>query len=149
MIGKLAFACKVIPAGHIFIQCLLDTAHLVDGLPATIVIDDDAAQDIHWWLPFAQSWNGTALFLQPDWMPAHHLQLYTDTASITGFSAYWNGEWFAQRWPLHLYNKSIGFQELYAIVMACEAWGHQWATKRILFHCDNIAVVQVSHAEQT
>ena len=32
LIGKLAFACKVIPAGRIFLRRLIDTAYSVDGL---------------------------------------------------------------------------------------------------------------------
>ena len=27
--------------------------------------------------------------------------------------------------------------------MACETWGKHWAGKRILFHCDNKAVIEV------
>ena len=27
--------------------------------------------------------------------------------------------------------------------MACVLWGHQWRNKRILFHCDNEATVEI------
>ena len=27
--------------------------------------------------------------------------------------------------------------------MACEVWGHLWSQRRILFHCDNLAIAQV------
>ena len=27
--------------------------------------------------------------------------------------------------------------------MACEVWGHLWPNKRILFYCDNMAVVHL------
>ena len=40
-------------------------------------------------------------------------------------------------------NHPIEWKELYAIVMACEDWGQQWTGKRLLFHCDNQAIVQV------
>ena len=33
--------------------------------------------------------------------------------------------------------------ELYPIVIACFLWGKQWNKKRILFHCDNMATVQI------
>ena len=33
--------------------------------------------------------------------------------------------------------------ELYPIVVACFLWGSQWLKKRILFHCDNMATVQI------
>lgn len=96
LIGKLAFACKVIPAGRIFLRRLLDTAHSKDGLNERIPITDDARQDILWWLQFARSWNGTAFFLDPTWTPAPELQLFTDASGTLGFGGYWNGAWFSQ-----------------------------------------------------
>ena len=36
---------------------------------------------------------------------------------------------------------SIQWKEMFAIVVACEAWGHLLARKRLVVHCDNQAVV--------
>ena len=58
LIGKLAFACKVIPAGRIFLRRLLDTAHSVEDLERKLPINSEALQDIIWWLKFAATWNG-------------------------------------------------------------------------------------------
>ena len=38
---------------------------------------------------------------------------------------------------------SIAWQELYAIMVAAMAWGHLWYGQHILFHCDNLAVVDI------
>lgn len=46
LVGKLAFSYKVIPTECIFLRCLLNTAHLLNGLHSTIVTDDDTVQDI-------------------------------------------------------------------------------------------------------
>ena len=143
LIGKLTFGCKVIPAGRIFLRRLLDTAHSTDQLDGNISIDNEALEDIRWWLTFSSSWNGKAMFLNSRWTPAHHLNLFTDASSTIGFGAYWNGAWFSQHWPQQLQCKSIDWKELYAIVMACEVWGQHWGGKRLLFHCDNKPVVQV------
>ncbi len=143
LIGKLAFTCKVIPAGRIFLRRLLDTAHSVDSLDKHIPFTDDAVKDVEWWRRFATQWNGIAFFLDPTWTPAHELQLYTDAAGNLGYGAYWNGQWFSQPWPAHLSSKSIEWKELYAIVIACEAWGSHWSGRRLLFHCDNEAVVHI------
>ena len=143
LIGKLAFACKVIPAGRIFLRRLIDTAHSVDSLEMAIPLTDDTAKDVNWWLQFASQWNGIAFFLDPAWTPAHEFQLFTDAAGNLGYGTYWNGQWFSQPWPSHLSSKSIEWKELYAIVIACETWGRYWSGKRLLFHCDNEAVVQV------
>ena len=138
--GKLSFTCKVIPAGRIFLRRLLDTAHSVDDLESRFPIDGEAIHDINWWLKFSTNWNGKAF---STWTPAYHLQLYTDASSTIGFGAYWNGAWFSQPWPQSLMSNPIEWKELYAIVMACEVWGKRWSGKRLLFHCDNQAIVHV------
>ena len=143
LIGKLAFACKIIPAGRIFLSRLLDTAHSVDSLSDLIVLTEEMQKDISWWRTFAQSWNGIAFFLEPKWTPAPDFQLFTDASGTLGFGAYWNGAWFSQPWSPCTVSRPIEWKELYAIVVACETWGTQWSGKRILFHCDNQAVVPI------
>ena len=53
LIGKLSFACKVIPARWIFLRWLLDTAHSVDNLDTLFSITTEAIHDINWWLKFS------------------------------------------------------------------------------------------------
>ena len=53
LIGKLAFACKVIPAGRIFLRRLLDRAHSTSHLDTRLTVDHEAAEDIRWWQSFA------------------------------------------------------------------------------------------------
>ena len=84
-----------------------------------------------------------AFFLEPDWTPAHEFQLFTDAAGNLGYGAYWNCHWFSKPWPPNLLNKSIEWKELYAIVAACKVWGKHWSGKRLLFHCDNDAVMHI------
>jgi hypothetical protein len=38
---------------------------------------------------------------------------------------------------------SMAFYELYPVVISCVLWGNEWARKRILFHCDNMATVEI------
>ena len=140
LIGKLSFACKVVPAGRIFLRRLLNMAHSVLHLDDHVHITSDALLDIDWWLQFASAWNGKAFFLDPDRMPPDQFQLYTDASGTLGYGAYWAGFWFSQEWPQDLISMPIEWKELYAIVMACEAWGKHWVGKRILFHCDNKTV---------
>ena len=37
----------------------------------------------------------------------------------------------------------ITWKEMYAIVLAVHTWGSFWARHKILFHCDNQAVVEI------
>ena len=143
LIGKLAFACKVVPAGRIFLRRLLDLAHSVKELHHHLHISREALQDVLWWRDFSQTWNGTSFFLDPTWTPASDLQIFTDASSTLGYGAFWNGAWFSHPWPSHLAQNTIEWKELYAVVMACETWGAHWSRKRILFHCDNQAIVSV------
>ncbi len=69
--------------------------------------------------------------------------LYTDASSEIRYGAFWNGHWIQARWLQALQQHSIQWKELYAVVMACEVWGHLWPNKRILFYCDNMAVVHL------
>jgi len=48
LVGKLDFACKVIPAGRIFLRRLLDTAHGHSDMESLVHINDDALQDVLW-----------------------------------------------------------------------------------------------------
>ena len=137
LIGKLSFATKVIPAGRIFLRRLLDLAHLVPALYAPLQLTEDAVLDINWWLAFAQSWNGEAFFLDPTWTHSPEMNLFTDASSEIGYGAFWNGHWFQQKWSSTNHHHSIQWKELYAILIACEVWGHGWTRKRVLFHCDN------------
>ena len=143
LIGKLAFAGKVVPAGRIFLRRLLDLAHSAQRLHHHVHITSDALLDIQWWLDFGSNWIVKAFFVDPQWTPASHLHIFTDASSTLGYGAYWNGAWFSHQWPEHLQHHSIEWKELYAIVMACEAWGSHWSRTHILFHCDNKAVVQI------
>ena len=142
IIGKLAFACKVVLPGRIFLRRLIDLSTTVTPLHHHITLNAEARADLAWWLRFLPSWSGTSFFLQSHWSPTPDMELYTD-ASDTGYRAYWNGKSFNTRWTSAQAVFSIAWRELYAILVACATWGHLWVRKRILFHCDNAAVVAI------
>lgn len=62
-------------------------------------------------------------------------------------------QWFQGKWFPHqtLISKgiSIAWQELYAIVVSCAIWAPLWTRKRILFHCDNSAVVSIVNTKRS
>ena len=69
--------------------------------------------------------------------------LYTDAASSVGWGAYWSGRWIQARWSPEEDKRNIAWKELFAIAAAVNTWGHLWARKKVLFHCDNQAVVDI------
>ncbi|KAL5481226.1 hypothetical protein EMCRGX_G021350 [Ephydatia muelleri] len=94
LIGKLSFAAKVVPAGRLFLRRLIDLSTTVRKLHHHISLNAEARADIRWWDSFLPSWNGVAMFLDPEWTAADSLQLYTDASGSLGFGAYFNGAWF-------------------------------------------------------
>ena len=142
LIGKLAFACKVVPPGRIFLRRLIDLSTTVGPLHHHVTLNSEARADLAWWHQFLPDWSGKSLLLESHWSPAPGLELYTD-ASDCGYGGFWGGRWFSATWSPSQQHLPIAWRELYAILAACSTWGHHWQRKRILFHCDNAAVVDI------
>ena len=82
LIGKLSFACKVIPAGRIFHCRLIDTSCSVSHLHHHIRLTKEAHLDIYWWLKFLPQCNGSCCILQTEWTASPATDLYTDASSL-------------------------------------------------------------------
>ena len=142
LIGKLAFACKVVPPGRIFLRRLIDLSTTARHLHHHVTLNRAARADLAWWQHFLPTWPGTSLFLQSDWTPAPDMELFTDASNV-GYGAYWAGQWFNDHWSAEQTRYTIAWKELYAILVACSTWGSRWSRRRVLFHCDNAAVVAI------
>ena len=71
------------------------------------------------------------------------MELFTDASGSLGYGIFYMGHWLADRWPPELRDRSIQWHELYPIALACLLWGHQWSGKKLLFHCNNQAIVDI------
>lgn len=147
LIGKLSFAAKVVPAGRLFLRRLIDLSTKAKKLHHYIHLSASARADIQWWLDFLPDWNGVSLMLQPNWESAMDFNLTTDASGTIGYGAYFNGSWIMGAWTDQHLQQSIQWKELFAILAATATWGHQWTGKKILFHCDNQAVVKAWHSK--
>ena len=58
LIGKLSFACRVVPAGRIFLRRLIDLSMTVERFHHHIRIFQEAQRDIIWWQDFLPTWSG-------------------------------------------------------------------------------------------
>ena len=143
LIGTLSFAAKVVPPGRTFLRRMIDLSTTEQHLDARITLEDSFGKDLHWWHSFLESWNGRSLLLSPKWLPNTTLQLFTDSSGSIGYGAFFKLHWFQGRWTPSNQCMSIQWKELYPIVRAAATWGYQWSTKRILFLCDNEAVVSI------
>jgi len=71
------------------------------------------------------------------------INLYTDASGVHGWGAYWDGRWIQSLQSLSQRDMDITWKEMYVIVLAVHTWGYSWARQKILFHCDNQAVVEI------
>ena len=149
LIGKLLFSCKILPAGRIFLRRLIDLTTTVKQLHHHIRITTNARLDMQWWLDFLPSWSGKTLILDSHWTCSTTMQLFTDASGTIGWGAYWSGRWLQGRWSEAQLHMDITWKELYVIVMAVHTWGSLWQRKKILFHCDNQAVVDIWESGST
>ncbi|MES9882579.1 MAG: hypothetical protein ABW185_17050 [Sedimenticola sp.] len=76
-------------------------------------------------------------------------QIFSDSAGGIGlgFGAYFNKHWTYAAWPgswhEHGLTKDITMLELFPILVALHIWGEELRNKKIIFNCDNIAVVHI------
>ena len=147
LIGKLSFASKVIPSGRMFIRCLIDLSTTVERLSHRISLNSEAKKDISWWAKFLPTWNGKYKILDSSTTPCHQLHIYTDASGEIGFGIYNNGRWVSKTWPNEHKQKSIQWKEIFPVYVCCYLWGKEFHGKRLLFHCDNLAVVNIWSAQ--
>lgn len=150
LLGHLNFACRVILPGRSFISHLIALSTTVEPLHYHIKIDRMCRADLSMWLKFLRSWNGVSFFIDDNITEAADMQLFTDATPISYGGSYEN-QWFQGDFPVEILQEktSMAFFELYPIVMACLLWGHNWNRKRILFHCDNMATVEIIKKERS
>ena len=60
-----------------------------------------------------------------------------------GFGIYLDGKWVAGRWPEKFLQNPIQWKELFPIHLACAIWAPFFSKKRLEFHWDNQAVVDI------
>eukprot|EP00731_Ephydatia_muelleri_P014695 Em0008g415a len=75
----------LLPRWCLFLRYLIDLVHTVKKLHHHISLNALARADIMWWDSFLPSWNGVAMFLEPEKTEADSLQLFTDALGSLGF----------------------------------------------------------------
>ena len=87
-----------------------------------------------------REWNGVSLF--PAGAPS--VRVFSDAAGSYGCGAFVPDiAYFSLQWPPHWVDVDISIKELAPLVIACVIWGPTWSGQHVLFHVDNLAVVQV------
>lgn len=153
LIGTLNFACRVVPPGRPFLQRIINLTIGVKKPHHHIRLTKEFFADLDMWKLFVRDWNGHQFFLGQCWDTSASLSLYTDASGTLGFGGIYGTQWFQGKWVesqlLSAPGISINWQELYAIVVACSIWGPTWSTRRVLFYCDNSAVVYIINTKRS
>ena len=148
ILGSLNFFTKAIPTGRTF-SCRLYQAQAQAKLPHHYIrINNDMKEDLNMWLTFLNSFNGTAIMSDLDWISDESMNLYTDAAGnkTLGCGAYLNGEWIVYKWPDRWCDeifRDITLLELVPILLAFFIWGFKLKGKKIILHCDNMSLVHI------
>ena len=130
LVGKLSLACKVVPAGRIFLRRIIDLSCKVSCMHHHLRLCTDAYLDLDWWLAFLPTWNGTPYILESTWSTSPSMSLFTDASGSLGWGTYWSGHWIQSHWSRDQVNGDIVWKELFAIASAVNTWGHHWPRKR-------------------
>ena len=100
------------------------------------------------WIKFLTNWNGISIFYEREFATSYDIQLHTDAASTAGFSVVYKIHWLSSKWPAEMPNipdnlSSVAFMELYPTVVATYLFAEEWKGKKIMFVCDNQAVISI------
>jgi hypothetical protein len=142
LIGKLNFACKVVPPGRTFLRRLID---LTIGLQKPYHhrrLNQEAKADLKAWQLFLNHFNGKAFFPSGITHSTSSLHLFTD-ASDLGFGGTFGREWFFHPFTEEWLQYHIAVREFLPKVIALDLWCHRLTNSTVVLHSDNSAVVHV------
>ncbi len=104
-------------------------------------------------LLFFQAFNGISIFQDQFWTSNADFSLYTDSAGAVGFGIYFQDKWAYSAWPLDWSQRGITSDitvlEWFPILVAVTLWGSELQNKKLLFHCDNQAVVHIINTQSS
>ena len=141
LIGKLAFVCKCVRPGRLFLSRLLDTLRSLRRPRHRVRLRADFRKDIRWWLRFLSVYNGVSFFPTQLWSSPD--SVFSTDACLTGCGGMSTSEFFHVEFPPSVLARfpAIHLLEALAIVVALRLWGRHWRGLRIFVYCDNSAVV--------
>ena len=99
LIGSLNFACRAITQGRPFCRRLINATCGLTKQHHHLRITTDMRKDLDLWLQFFRDFNGISVFHDRFWVSNEDMQLFTDSAWVTGFGAYFAGKWAYGSWP--------------------------------------------------
>ncbi len=141
-LGLLSFCCKAITPGRAFLRRLFDLTKGVTRPSHYIRLNQQSRADLKAWKIFLQSFNGKVLILPSAITTSDLLALKTDASGVACAAVY-RDSWIFTAFPPSWQQINIAVKEFLPIVLAVLKGGRSWANTKVLFLCDNMAVVHV------
>ncbi|KAM3932738.1 uncharacterized protein RB166_005767 [Leptodactylus fuscus] len=127
LLGKLNFACRVMPMGRVFNRRLAGATKGLSNPRHFVRLGRAQRDDLLVWQSFLEQYNGRSL-MQSAVVDVFDCELFTDAAGGQGFGAFYGGQWCAAPWPLAWrelgLTKNLTLLELFPIVVAVSIWVH-------------------------
>ena len=138
LIGKLAFAARVVRTGRAFLGRLIGLAKSARALHHRVKLSAAARKDLAWWSNCLSSHNGTTI-MEVDWSVGLVRHMYTD-ASDKGSGAVCGDQWWSIVYvgdAAYARDMSINWRELHAVVRALATWAPHIPGAKLICHVDN------------
>ena len=144
LIGKLAFAAKVVRTGKAFLGRLLGAAKHVQALHHHVRLTEEARADLEWWHTCIETHNGIAYY-DISWKGDDVIDIYTDASNVA-FGAVCGPEWLQIAYVgtyAPLLSQSINWREFHAALVALATWASSLKGRAVIFHIDNMVVCNI------
>lgn len=123
LLGKLNFACRIIPMGRVFCRRL--SAATAGGRSPThfICITREHREDLRVWDTLLTDYNGRSVWMSSP-VSNFDLEPFTYAAGSTGYGVFYQVHWSAGPWPRSWLEaglqKNLVLLELFPVVLAME-----------------------------
>ena len=133
--GKMNWAVQCIYGGRFYLRRILDSINTLKKPWHRTRVTSAMRQDIHWWIMFMESFNGTMDMVE--YRPV--TPVFIDACN-TAAGAFYGQDWtytpWNKCWPA-VKNHHINFKEVLALEPAVQRWAPLWRNRKVLVHTDN------------
>ena len=147
VIGSLNFACRAVAPGRAFLRRLIGSTIPLKAPHHVTRVNKSIRGDLNMWLDFLKNYNGVSIFRDQVEVSNQDLEFFTDAAASIGMGIYMNGKWTQAKWGDNFKEETKGnnitFLEYFPILVALHMFGNEIKNKKVMFHCDNAAVVEI------
>jgi hypothetical protein len=154
LIGRLAFAARVVRYGRAFLARLIQFSKTLAQLHHRRKLTQEVRLDIDWWQKCIASHNGVYIYNR-SWTDGNVCHVYTDSSNLgMGATCCIDGDidWFAISFTGSFEpcaKMSINWREMLAAVTALKTWSRQLAAKMVVFHIDNDVTCHILNKHYT